>query len=92
MEIDYHIAKVVVRTFRGIDSLDLDLTNGVTSVLIGSNNAGKSTLLHAIALALNGGGYHQWSPSEADFFCDNAGHRAHEFLVQVNFRAGQEYG
>lgn len=92
MVIDYRISKVVVRTFRGIDSLDLEIMDDVPSVLIGSNNAGKSTVLHAIALALNGGGYHQWSPSEPDFFCDSTGQRANEFTVQVNFHSAQELG
>ena len=45
------IARVVVRNFRCIDDLELDLESG-TTFLIGENNAGKSSVLLAIAAAL----------------------------------------
>lgn len=92
MAIDYRISKVIIRNFRGIDALDLELDAGVPSVLIGSNNAGKSTVLDAIALALNSGGFHKWSPDKSDFFCDASGERAHDFLVQVLFHSNDELG
>lgn len=92
MSIDYSLWKVMIRSFRGIAKLDLEFCDGLPSVLIGSNNAGKSTVLHAIALALNGGGYHNWSPSETDFYSDEKGKRADEFLVQVHFHSVQETG
>ena len=65
---------------------------GSPSVLIGSNNAGKSTVLNAIALALNSGGSYQWAFSDADFFCDEKGTRSNEFLVQVHFHTDTENG
>ena len=67
MPIDYSLSKVVIKGFRGIAELTLDLRDGYPSVLIGANNAGKSTILNAIALALNGGGYHQWTPAKPTF-------------------------
>lgn len=90
MPVDIRLRRLVVRGFRGIDSLDLDISDGVPSVLIGSNNAGKSTSLHAIALALRAGGYHKWVPSDLDFFQSTDGQQANEFLVQLLFDANPE--
>ncbi|UVK36836.1 AAA family ATPase [Mesorhizobium sp. AR10] len=92
MPIDFKLSKVVIDCFRGIEHLELDLRDGFPSVLIGSNNAGKSTVLNAIALALNGGGYHQWSPEPTDFFCDASGKPSNEFTVQVHFHSDNELG
>jgi energy-coupling factor transporter ATP-binding protein EcfA2 len=92
MAIDYKLSKLIIRGFRGIDELELEFHDGYPSVLIGTNNAGKSTILNAIALALNGGGYHQWSPSETDFHSTVDGTRAVEFLVQIHFSSENEYG
>ena len=92
MPIDYKISKLIIRQFRGIDELELEIREGYPSVLIGTNNAGKSTILNSIALALNGGGYHQWSPSETDFHCSADGTRATEFLVQIHFDSENEFG
>jgi len=83
MPIDYKLSKVVINCFRGVGHLELEFRDGYPSVLIGSNNAGKSTVLNAIALALNGGGSHQWTFSASDFFCDEKGNRSKEFLVQI---------
>lgn len=92
MAIDYKLSKLIIRGFRGIDELELEFRDGYPSVLIGTNNAGKSTILNAIALVLNGEGYHQWSPSEADFHCSTDGIRAKEFLVQIHFSSENEHG
>src|SRR5207248_3025988 len=70
----------------------LEFIENVPSVLIGANNAGKSTILNAIALALGGGGFHQWTPSEEDFYCDQSGKRSTEFMVQVHFRSENALG
>lgn len=48
-----YISRVVVRNFRNITILDLPLRNGVTSI-IGENNSGKTNLLHAFRLVLDG--------------------------------------
>jgi ABC-type branched-subunit amino acid transport system ATPase component len=92
MPIDYKLSKVVIKSFRGIGHLELEFRDGCPSVLIGSNNAGKSTVLNAVALALNGGGSHQWTFSEADFFCDVNGKRSNEFVVQVLFHTDTDNG
>jgi ABC-type cobalamin transport system ATPase subunit len=82
----------MVDCFRGIDHFELELRDGFPSVLIGSNNAGKSTVLNAIALALNGGGSHQWTFSDADFFCGADGKRSNEFVIQVLFHTDTDNG
>jgi len=92
MAINYKLWKVTIHGFRGIDHLELEFGDGVPNTIIGANNAGKSTILNAIALALNGGGFHQWSPSETDFYCDEAGNRAPEFTVQVLFHSSDALG
>ncbi len=92
MPIEYKLSKVVIRCFRGIEKLELVFRDNFPSVLIGSNNAGKSSVLKAIALALNGGGSHLWTFAETDFFCDEKGKRSKEFLVQVHFRSARDDG
>jgi predicted ATP-dependent endonuclease of OLD family len=92
MAIDFKLNKVVIRCFRGIKHLELEFVDNVPTVLIGANNAGKSTILNAIALALGGGGFHQWAPSEEDFYCDEKGKRSLEFVVQVHFRSQNATG
>jgi energy-coupling factor transporter ATP-binding protein EcfA2 len=92
MPIDYNLSKLIIRRFRGIEELELELRDGFPSSLIGANNAGKSTVLNAIALALNNPSFHQWSPTETDFFCDEKGGRADEFTIQVHFHSDHETG
>lgn len=92
MPIDYKLSKVIIKKFRGIESLELELRQGFPTVLIGANNAGKSTVLAAIALVLNNASFYQWSPEETDFYSDPKGNRATEFVVQVLFDADREEG
>lgn len=45
-----HLSRLHIRNFRGIGRLDLDL--GPTTVIIGENNCGKTSVLDAIAISL----------------------------------------
>jgi energy-coupling factor transporter ATP-binding protein EcfA2 len=92
MTIDYRLSKLAISCFRGIENLELDFRDGFPSVLIGSNNAGKSTVLNAIALALGNPSFYQWSPTETDFFCDEKGTRASKFLIQIHFHSDHDTG
>lgn len=47
------IRRVVVRNYRGLQALDVNLQPGM-NILVGNNDAGKSTLLEAIGLCLTG--------------------------------------
>src|ERR1035438_214344 len=92
MTIDYRLSKLTIICFRGIENLELDFRDGFPSVLIGSNNAGKSTVLNAIALALGNPSFYQWSPTEVDFYRDENGNRASEFIVQIHFHSDHDTG
>lgn len=93
MPIDYRLSKVIIRNWRGIDTLELDLRSSFPNVIIGSNNAGKTAALDAIALALASAAFGgQWSPDENDFYCDQQGRRSGEFVIQVLFYANDETG
>lgn len=48
-----HITEVKIRNFKGYDTLDLKLNSGM-NILVGDNEAKKSTILEAINLALSG--------------------------------------
>jgi ABC-type thiamine transport system ATPase subunit len=92
MAVDYKLAKIIIRCFRGIQELELEFRDGYPTVLIGSNNAGKTTILNAIALAFHNGEFYNWSPDETDYYCDPQGNRSKDFLIQVHFKAGEELG
>ena len=66
--------RVRIREFRSLRDLDLDLSP--MTVVIGENNAGKTSLLDAIRLTLS----HRWGVrgtgfQEYDFFCPFHFHR-----------------
>jgi predicted ATP-dependent endonuclease of OLD family len=81
MTVFFRVDKVIITNFRGIKDLEVDIPPDIPSILVGSNNACKSTVLNAIALGLRGGGFHQWSPDEFDFFHFGPGQPAAEFSI-----------
>jgi hypothetical protein len=87
MAVSFRPTKLTITNFRGIQALEVEFPASVPTILIGSNNTCKSTVLNALALALRGGGFHQWSPEEYDFFqCKPAGASA-EFSITLHFQA-----
>lgn len=48
-----HIKKVYIENFKSFKKLELDLNSGI-NIIVGNNEAGKSTVLEAIHLALTG--------------------------------------
>lgn len=52
------LTRIELRNFRCFESLDLDLDQ--TTVLVGANDTGKSTVLEAIGLLLNGNAQIDW--------------------------------
>ena len=48
-----HITKAKIRNYRSLFKCDIEFTSGL-NILVGDNEAGKSTLLEAITLALTG--------------------------------------
>jgi hypothetical protein len=87
MPVQFHLAKLVIRGFRGIRDLEVDLPQNTPLYLVGGNNSGKTTLLSSTALALAGGGFHQFEPNAFDFFHDSGGNIASDFIAKVQFGA-----
>lgn len=80
-----HISRIVIENFRCIRALDVRLNP--TTVIIGENNAGKSTLLDAIKLALG----RRWGRSgqtgfnEYDFPMTQSGQPKPNILIKLWF-------
>lgn len=92
MQLPFHFARLSIRGFRGIQELDVDLPADKPLHLIGGNNAGKTTVLEALALALGGGGFHQFTPGAFDFFHDRAGQAVTDFTVTLHLHADDAKG
>lgn len=73
------IDRIRINGFRSIRSLQMPL--GRTTVLLGANNCGKSTVLKALELALSD----ETSVQKEDFHMDGAGAFAKELWVDVRF-------
>ncbi len=85
MSVEFSLGSLTVRGFRGMAEFNLDLPQGVPLYLIGANNSGKSTVLFSLALALRGGGTHQFTPEEFDFYHAPDGKAATDFSVCLKF-------
>jgi len=85
MDIKYRIAAVEITAFRGISHLKIDLPVSAPLYVIGANNAGKSTIINAVALALRGGGFHSFAPEPFDFYRAGSGVGSKEFIVDLHF-------
>jgi predicted ATPase len=90
MAIEFRLSKLSIENFRGIAAMQLDFPRDVPLTLIGGNNAGKSTVLNAIAFALEGPSFHNYSADEFDFFRTASGELASEFCIEVCFEADRE--
>jgi len=90
MPIDFRFSKLKIHNFRGIRELELELPEKIPVNLIGGNNAGKSTVLAAIALVLRGGGTHKFVPTDFDFFCDSTGRFVEQFSITLSLEAVDE--
>lgn len=81
------IDKVRIAGFRGISNLEISLQRVV--VLIGQNNAGKTSLIKAIQLAM--GDYSRYL-NEEDFYINSSGDKASSILVDVRIVATDDAG
>jgi predicted ATP-dependent endonuclease of OLD family len=64
----FTLAQIRINNFRGIQDFSTKIPQGEPLHIIGSNNAGKSTILEAFAFALRAGGFHQYDLDNFDFF------------------------
>src|SRR5262249_47191074 len=87
MPVQFRIDRVEIRSFRGVSSLDVTFPPGTPTYLVGANNAGKSTVLNAIACAFRQAGFLKGEMVEFDFFRSQAGEPAEEFTTTVFFAA-----
>jgi hypothetical protein len=85
VSIDFRFSQLRISGFRGVRELTVDLPPDLPTFVVGPNNAGKSTLINAFALALKGGGYHTFSPTATDFFHDSGGNVATDFQIELRF-------
>jgi Overcoming lysogenization defect protein-like, TOPRIM domain/AAA domain, putative AbiEii toxin, Type IV TA system len=90
MPVKYRFDTLTITDFRGIHDLEVALPDDFPLHLIGSNNAGKSTILEAVAFALRGGGFHQYDIVPFDFFRAAVGDVAREFEVRLTLKAERE--
>jgi uncharacterized protein (TIGR02646 family) len=79
------VERVVIRNFRPIRELEIDLSastsdRGPWTVLLGENGSGKSSILHAIALTMMGGDQRRMLGIDARSYLR---HGARKGLVQV---------
>ncbi len=86
------IERVVIRNFRPIRELEIDLARssserGPWTVLLGENGAGKSSVLHAIALTMMGGEQRRALGIDARKYLR---HGARKGLVQVYLSGRQD--
>jgi energy-coupling factor transporter ATP-binding protein EcfA2 len=85
MGIDFTLRQLNVDGFRGIRSLSLDLPERQVAALIGGNNAGKSTIVQALALALQGPSSKAFSPEPFDFYHAPDGVPVSNFKIELMF-------
>ena len=85
MDADFRFSRIEIENFRGIKSLKLDLPSRGPLAIVGPNNAGKSTILDAIALAMEGPSSHNFVPVDQDYYCTRDGKREKNFTIRLRF-------
>jgi putative ATP-dependent endonuclease of OLD family len=81
------IDRIRIKNFRGIQQLEINLSR--VTVLLGTNNAGKTSVLKALQLAL--GDYGRYL-TEEDFYINRAGTVAEEITIDVHIVADNTEG
>jgi predicted ATP-dependent endonuclease of OLD family len=81
-----HISRLVIRNFRNFNQLDLKFESGITC-LIGENNSGKTNLIHALRLVVDGQMSSQNRQlTEDDFHTGISPSKATQILISVEFK------
>jgi predicted ATP-dependent endonuclease of OLD family len=88
--IEFKPNKLTINNFRGIPLFELDIVDKTPTYLIGPNNAGKSTILQAIAFAFKAGGFHKFTPNTYDFYHKNNNEKENKFTIQIDFRSSDQ--
>jgi putative ATP-dependent endonuclease of OLD family len=79
------LKQIRVHGFRGLDNIEIDFEP--TTVLVGTNNAGKTTLLKALQLALS----NSFQITDDDFFFSDSINR-NKIIVDLLFVSVDEHG
>ncbi|PCJ86501.1 MAG: hypothetical protein COA54_08740 [Thiotrichaceae bacterium] len=88
--IEFTLDNLSIINFRGVPSFELDIVENTPTYLIGPNNAGKSTILHAIALAFKSGGFHRFTPDDYDFFHKGNNEKENRFTIKIDFKSSDQ--
>lgn len=83
--IEFNPSKLLIQNFRGVPNFELNFQAKEPVYVIGPNNAGKSTILNAIALLFKSGGFHTFKPAKYDFFIDSKNSMAESFNIRMQF-------
>lgn len=90
MEVDFRFSRIEIENFRGLKELALDFPDKGPLAIVGPNNAGKSTILDAIAMVMEGPSAHSFAPDEHDYYCKRDGARERTFTIRLRFAAAQD--
>lgn len=85
--IEFKPEKLSIVNFRGIPSFDLDIVESTPTYLIGPNNAGKSTVLQAIAFAFKAGSFYKFVANEYDFYHKSNNEKENSFAIKIDFKS-----
>src|SRR5690606_20582390 len=87
MAIDFRFSRIEIENFRGLKHLSLELPNKGPLAIVGANNAGKSTILDAIAMVMEGPSAHNFTPDKHDYYCKRDEEREKTFTIRLRFVA-----
>lgn len=90
MAVDFRFSRIEIENFRGLKDLALDLPDKGPLAIVGPNNAGKSTILDAIAMVMEGPSAHNFTPDQHDYYCKRDGEREKTFTIRLRFAAANE--
>lgn len=85
MDVNFSFSRIEIENFRGLKVLALDFPDKGPLAIVGPNNAGKSTILDAIAIAMEGPSAYNFAPDEYDYYCNRDGEREKTFTIRLRF-------
>lgn len=83
--ISFYFSQLKVSRFRGIKDLMLDLSDDAPTILIGPNNAGKSTVLDAMGLCLGSPKFSKYVIDDGDFWTAADSTVSDDFEIIIGF-------
>ncbi|MET4730667.1 putative ATPase [Lysobacter enzymogenes] len=90
MDVNFRFSRIEIENFRGLKGLALDFPDKGPLAIVGPNNAGKSTILDAIAMVMEGPSTHNFAPEMHDYYCKRDGAREGTFTIRLRFAAAHD--